>query len=117
MVFLTNTEATPDQSVQQRVAFLFQADYSDTVQEGTYFSQRLRQGNTLTDAGLFNEFALAGGMVIKQIGNQSALPASEQVKRLRLSSFTRSSETLLMTITLVMADNSTKIIPHLTIAA
>jgi len=108
--------ATDSQAVQQRIAGLFQSDYSATTGLGTLFKQRLQQGGLLTDAGVQSEFALAAGMVMRSLGDQSGQPADLRVTRIQLASYARSGEQLQLSLGLVMADNSTKMIPNLTIA-
>lgn len=115
--FLVGTYANDDQAVQQRIAGLFQSDYSPTTGLGTYFRQRLQQGYMLTDAGIVSEFALAAGMVVWSLGDQSDIDPMYQVRRIRLADYTRSGDQLQLSLELVMADNSTKMVPNLTVSA
>ena len=70
----------------------------------------------MTDAGIRSEFALAAAMVMRTLGDQSSLPLSQQVRRIQLKSYTREGGQRALSLSLVTADNVTKMMPSITVS-
>ena len=106
--------ATPDRlqgsgKLVVRFASLFLSDYDATRDRGTTFCAMMLKGAIRTNAQIQQYFALAAAEIKRQLGDQSALPSTEQLQRISLTDFNLVGDTLMLRVTLGTADGTVDI--------
>ncbi len=108
--------ATPARGLQgtakvaQKFASLFLRAYDATRDRGTDFVPSIQNGTIRTDASIVTNFTLAVLKILNQLGDQSALPASEQLVRADLIAHSVFSDNLTLTVQLTTLDGVTSFV-------
>ena len=84
----------------QRFAALFLSELDSITGRGTDFIPALKHGQIQNDSAVILYFALAVVQVVQSLGDQSALPASEQIVRADLVAHSLFSDKLSLTVKL-----------------
>jgi len=92
-----------------RFASLFLSDYDATRDRGTDFNAAMLAGQIRTNAQILQRFSLAAAEVTRQLGDQSALPPTEQLLRADLTDFSRVDDSIFLSVTLRTSDGSVDI--------
>ncbi len=88
----------------QRFIALFLSDRDTVTNRGTDFIPALKRGAIRNDSAVILNFALAVVQVIQELGDQSALPSSEQIVRADLVAHSLFSDKLSLTVKLSTLD-------------
>lgn len=83
-----------------RFTSLFLSDYDPSRDRGTDFNATMLAGGIRTNSQIVQNFALAASEVVRQLGDQSALPDTEHIVRADLTAFARTDHALQLTVTL-----------------
>ncbi len=108
--------ATPARGLQgtakvaQKFASLFLRDYDAVRDRGTGFIPGIRNGSIRTDASVVVNFTSAVLQILRQLGDQSGLPASEQLVRADLVAHSVFSDNLSITVQLTTLDGVTSFV-------
>lgn len=89
-----------------KFAFLFLSNYDSVRDRGTAFNAAMLAGLIRTNAQILQYFAMAASEVIRQLGDQSVLPTTEQISRIDLTDFSRTNDSLYLSVTLRTPDGS-----------
>jgi hypothetical protein len=92
--------------VAQKFATLFLSDYDSIRKRGTGFVPAMRAGRIRTDASVVTNFTAAVLAITQQLGDQSALPASERLVGASLLAHSIFGDTLSLTIQVLTANGS-----------
>jgi hypothetical protein len=98
----------------QKFADLFLRQYDALRNRGTNFVTIMGNGRMQTDAAVITNFTAAVNMIMAQLGDQSALPTSEQIGTVTLLAHTLFSDTLTLTVQITTPDGSTNFVIPLT---
>lgn len=90
----------------QKFAHLFLREYDAVRNRGTMFPVLMKTGKILTDASVITNFTAAVLRIIRQLDDQSGLPASEQIARADLIAHALSSDTVSLTVRLTTGDGT-----------
>jgi hypothetical protein len=94
----------------QKFAHLFLREYDAVRDRGTMFPILLKTGQLQTDNAIVTNFTAAVLRITRQLGDQSSLPANEQIARADLISHTIFSDNLSLTVRLTTGDGTTQFI-------
>lgn len=93
--------------VAQMFGTLFLREYDAVRDRGTDFITSMRNGSIRTDASIVTNFTAAVLKILRQLGDQSALPASEQFVRADLIAHSLFGDNLSLTVQLTTLDGVT----------
>ncbi len=96
--------------VAQKFASLFLRDYDAVRNRGTGFIPGIRSGAIRTDSSVVTNFTAAVLQILRQLGDQSALPASEQLVRADLIAHSVFGDNLSLTVQLTTLDGVTSFV-------
>lgn len=91
----------------QKFAILFLEEFDATRNRGSNFPIAMKTGKLNTDAAVQLEFTSSTFRLIRQLGDQSALPASEQIVSADLIAHALFSDSLSLTVRLTTLDGQT----------
>jgi hypothetical protein len=100
--------------IANKYACLFLRQYDALRNRGTNFITNSNKGLIRTDSSVITNFTAATLMILQQLGDQSALPASEQLAGAQLIGHTLFSDSLSMTIQLLTGDGTVTFVLPLT---
>ncbi len=108
--------ATPGRALQgtakvaQKFGLLFLREYDSIADRGTLFVTNMRNGRMRTDAAVVTNFTAAVLKIMRQLGDQSALPATEQLVRADLLAHSVFSDQVELTVQITTKDGLTEFI-------
>lgn len=91
----------------QKFAFLFLREYDANRNRGTQFPILMANGGIRTDADVVVQFTAAVLRILRELGDQSELPPSEQISKATLVSHALFSDFLTITVRLTTGDGTT----------
>ncbi len=92
--------------IAQKFAHLFLREYDPVRNRGTQFPGLMKTGQILTDSAVITNFTAAVLRIIRELGDQSELPGSEQIARADLTSHALSSDLVTLNVRLTTGDGT-----------
>jgi hypothetical protein len=90
----------------QKFAHLFLREYDPIRNRGTQFPILMKTGRILTDSAVVTNFTAAVLRIIRELGDQTDLPGSEQIARADLTSHALSSDSITLNVRLTTGDGT-----------